>query len=70
MTSKHWYRVMAPDGYVALEYAYTPSDACRMAAESRPGYAPAQACRAEVYITDSEQRACRAGIAAARERLG
>ena len=40
MNSKHWYKVTAPDGYQALELAYSPHDACRRAAENRPGYAP------------------------------
>ena len=46
---KRWYQVTAPDGYLCLELAYTPYDACRRAAESRPGYAPAEACRAVLH---------------------
>lgn len=69
MTSKRWYQVTAPDGYLCLELAYTPYDACRRAAESRPGYAPAEACRAVPYSTDSAQRACRRGLEQTKERL-
>lgn len=69
MENRRWYRVRSPEGYLALEFAYTPSDACRRAAESRPGYAPAQMCRAEIYVTDSAQRAARAGLEQARRRL-
>lgn len=69
MNSKHWYKVTAPDGYQALELAYSPHDACRRAAENRPGYAPASECRAEIYITQSERDACRNGKNKAKERL-
>ena len=67
---KNWYKVRSPEGYVAMELAWSEKEACRIAADTRPGYAPAEACRAEIYITESERSACRAGIAAARERMG
>lgn len=67
---KNWYKVRSPEGYVAMELAWSEKEACRIAADKRPGYAPAEACRAEIYITESERRACRAGLAAARERMG
>lgn len=67
---KNWYKVRSPEGYVAMERAWSEKEACRIAADTRPGYAPAEACRAEIYITESERRACRAGLAGARERMG
>lgn len=67
---KNWYKVRSPEGYVAMELAWSEKEACRIAANTRPGYAPAEACRAEIYITESERSACRAGLEAARERMG
>ena len=67
---KNWYKVRSPEGYVAMERARSEKEACRIAADTRPGYAQAEACRAEIYITESERSACRAGLAAARERMG
>lgn len=67
---KNWYKVRSPEGYVAMELAWSEKEACRIAADTRPGYAPAEACSAEIYITESERRECRAGLEAARERMG
>lgn len=69
MTGKTWYQVQSPEGYLCLELAYTPQDACRRAAV-RPGYQPAEACRAAVYITKTERIACQRGLEAVRERIG
>ena len=58
---------------LALRMAGTNEDGDLMvniAADKRPGYATAEACRAEIYITESERSACRAGLEAARERMG
>ena len=52
--SKNWYKVRSPEGYIAMERAYSEKEACR----------------AEIYITESERRACRAGLEATRERMG
>ena len=65
MTGKTWYQVQSPEGYLCLELAYTPQDACRRAAV-RPGYQPAEACRAAAYRTQSARRALRAGLAGER----
>ena len=67
---KNWYKVRSPEGYVAMERAWSEKEACRIAADTRPGYAPAEACRAEIYITESERRACREVLEAALERMG
>lgn len=69
MTGKTWYQVQSPEGYLCLELAYTPQDACRRAAV-RPGYQPAEACRAAAYITETERIACQRGLEAVRERIG